>query len=441
MLFDKFKSFAKENHLFNADSKVLLTVSGGIDSSVMAHLFHRLKMNCTIAHCNFQLRGEESDGDEAFVRVMGEKLNFKVFVTRFETEEYANENHLSIQMAARDLRYNWFNRLAKAHQFDYIAVAHNRDDALETFFINLGRGSGIAGLTGIRPLSGIIMRPLLFASRPEIEQYAQSFKLVHREDSTNASDKYQRNYIRHQVIPGIEDIFPHFRESLSQNLEKLNEAHILYQHALNTLVTQIILQKNGLLYIGLPELLKTPAPKTVLYEILKPYNFTPPTIKEIFHVAGAISGKQFFSSTHKLVKDRECFIVSKLEGEGISKFYIEEGTREIDSPVTMQLEIIECTPDFIIEKSPAVAYLDYDKLIFPLILRKWKQGDFFIPFGMKGIKKVSDFFIDQKLSLIEKENIWLLVSGNQIAWITGKRTDERFRITDETKKVLVVKLS
>jgi tRNA(Ile)-lysidine synthase len=437
-LFEKFKHTLNTFGLSNSEKKILLAVSGGIDSVVMMHLFHRMKADCIVAHCNFQLRGNESDEDEAFVIEQTTKLNFQVHVTRFETEEYANENHLSIQMAARELRYNWFEKLAKVHQIDFIAVAHNRDDAMETFLINLGRGTGIGGLTGIRPISGNIIRPLLASSRQEIEEYAGASQIIFREDSSNASDKYLRNYIRHQLIPAFEEVFPHFRKSLSQNIEKLNDANLLYQHAVNQLLPDIFRHDNNLLHINIPKLLEAPAPKTLLFEILKQYSFSSATTDEVFQIIHSIPGKQFFSSTHKLVKDRTCFIVSKLENEAQNRFYIEEGIDTINHPILLNFKIVEITADFVIDKIAGTAMLDYDKLAFPLMLRKWHAGDYFMPLGMSGIKKISDFFVDIKLSRIEKENTWLLTSGDQILWIVGKRIDDRVKVTASTRKVLKV---
>jgi tRNA(Ile)-lysidine synthase len=439
MLFEKFNSFVKDHNWFDADSRILLAVSGGIDSSVMMHLFQRSSIVCAIAHCNFQLRGDESNDDEIFIRERAASLNLQIFITRFETSAYAAENHLSIQMAARELRYNWFEKLAEAHQFDYIAVAHNHDDALETFFINLGRGTGINGLTGMPLVSGNVIRPLLFASRAEIEQYANEQDISFREDSSNASDKYLRNYTRHKIIPVLQEAFPHFKKSLSQSLQKLNDARLIYQFAIDTLVKNMVRQEKDFIYIDISLLLQSPAPKTVLFEILRQYSFSSASVEEIFQLTEAIPGKLFYSSTHKLVKDRQCFIISKLEHEHTAKYYIEEGTTAINHPVHLSFEVFDKEVGFEIEKNSLVAQLDYDKLSFPLILRKWQAGDYFIPLGMKEMKKLSNFFIDSKLSIIDKDNTWLLISGDQIVWIVGKRIDDRFKVTENTGKIVKVR--
>lgn len=439
MLFKKFRLFIDEKKLIPDGGKVLLAASGGVDSSVMMHLFYRLSIPCEVAHCNFQLRGAESDGDETFVRDMAACYNFPVFVTRFETEEYAEENKLSIQMAARELRYTWFSKLAQAHGCKRIAIAHNRDDAMETFFINLERGSGIGGLTGMRYVAGNIIRPLLFASRNEINEYCHENQLDYREDSSNLHDKYLRNYIRHNIIPAFEKVTPHFRDSLTRNLERLNDAHVLYQHALTKIIPDLISNNKGLTSIDIPMLLDAPAPKTVLFEILKNFGFSAPLADEIFTACKAVSGKQFFSTSHWLIKDRDKFIISKRDNTPMEKYYIEEHTLSILEPIHMELQYVENSPGFSMDKSVLNAYLDANKLTFPLILRKWQQGDYFCPLGMRGLKKVSDFFIDLKLSIIDKEKTWLLLSADKIVWIVGKRIDDRFKIDSNTRTILIIK--
>jgi tRNA(Ile)-lysidine synthase len=438
MLFEKFKVFIQNHRLIADNDKIILAVSGGIDSMVMMALFTKLGNRCIVAHCNFGLRGNESEDDEKFVNEQTVKLNLPFISKRFDTTEYANAHKISIQMAARELRYNWFRHLCEAHQCQSVAVAHNRDDVLETFFINLGRGTGIKGLIGIQPKNDNIIRPLLFASRAEINSYSGNKNIPFREDSSNASDKYQRNFIRHQILPTFEEIFPKFRDTQTANIAKLTEAENLYQFALDLLIHQVYKRANDCGKIDITRLLATPAPQTVLYEILVEFNFTPPTIGEIFEGCNAISGKQYFSTTHKLVKDRECFIIDRIDNAQQHKYYIEINDTQIKTPINLELKIFEKAENFIPEKENTIALLDYDKLAFPLILRRWNTGDYFIPLGMEGIKKLSDFFIDQKLSIIEKEKTWILASGPDIAWIIGHRIDNRFKITQHTQRILQI---
>lgn len=440
MFIEQFNKYNQQNNLFSDSDKILLTVSGGIDSMVMMSLFSQVKTDCIVAHCNFGLRGSESDEDERFVNEQANYAKFPFISKKFETKDYAEQNKLSIQMAARELRYDWFRHLAKIHQCNTIAVAHNRDDMLETFFINLGRGTGIRGLTGIQPKNEIIIRPLLFAQRAEINEYAAENNIPYREDSSNAIDKYQRNFIRHQVIPVIENAFPHFRETLAANISKFNETAILYNYALQNIIPTIVERKNNLIYIHIQKLLASLAPKTILYEILSEFNFTPLTIDEIFTCRNSEPGRQFLSITHKLIKDRDYYIIEKQESPRQNKYYIEQNATLIKEPVHLELAIYEKTPEFAVIKNNTFAQLDFDKISFPLLLRKWNAGDYFYPLGMSGIKKLSDFFVDLKLSIIEKEKIWILLSGSEIIWILGKRIDNRFKITSETKNILELKL-
>ena len=435
MFFEKFNLYAKEQGLFQSDTKILLTVSGGIDSMVMMHLFCHLKIPCSVAHCNFQLRGTESDEDEAFVRQQAEINHLQIFVSKLETADYAAENHLSIQMAARELRYTWFEKLANVHHFDQIAIGHNRDDSLETFFINLGRGTGIAGLAGIASKSGNIIRPLLFASRLDIEQYAQENNISYREDSSNASDKYIRNYIRHNIIPQFQQVFPSCRDSFAKTIENLNDAHILYKEAIEEQINQTLTHDGEISYVNIPELMKSKTPKTILFEIIKQFGFPSVMTEEIYQSFQAISGKHFFSSTHKIIKDRNCLIISKKTENAVNKIYIETDCTSLTFPFHLSIQVEERLPSFTIESNPEIAQIDYEKLIFPLILRKWLPGDYFVPLGMKGMKKLSDFFIDRKLSLLEKENTWILTSNGQIVWIIGIRLDDRFKISADTRTI------
>lgn len=438
MLYNKFRLFVKQQDLFDADEKIILAVSGGIDSMVMMSLFARMDAKCIVAHCNFSLRGDESDGDEQFVREQASALGLPIVVKQFDTKGYATTQKISIQMAARELRYNWFSQLCDEHKCRYVAVAHNKDDVLETFFINLGRGTGIKGLTGIQPITDNVIRPLLFASRADIIAYSNDAGIPFREDSSNASDKYQRNFIRHKILPMFEEVFPKFRDTLSSNIQKLNDTGKLYQHGLQTFVPQVYKREGEYGIINIPKLLVTPAPQTILYEILTEFNFTPPTIDEVFDGCAAESGTHFYSSTHKIVKDRESFIIGRYDNTGSVKYYIDEHTSEIKEPLSLAFGVIEKDENFEIIKDANVTLLDYDKLTFPLILRKWHAGDYFVPLGMTGMKKLSDFFIDHKLSLFDKEKTWIIASGEEIVWIVGRRIDNRFKVTEKTRRVLQI---
>lgn len=440
-MIESLKSYIQQHQLFTADQKILLTVSGGIDSMVMLHLFKHLEVRYGVAHCNFQLRGRESDEDEAFVKTSVEMLGIPIFNIRFETNAYATENKLSIQMAARDLRYGWFEQIRKLHGYDFIATAHNADDSMETFFINLTRGCGLEGLTGIKPKLGNIIRPVLFASRKDIDQYARRKGVSYREDSSNASDKYLRNFIRHQVLPLLEQESPSFRKSMQITMSNLANSNSIYEHAIQKIIGEISFYEENILYIDIHKLSGSSAVATILWEILKHYKFNRDICYEIEEALQAQSGKTFLSISHRLVKDRDKLIITPLEEQEKQNYYIDLDHLPPNLPIAIQLKVIERNTDFVLNNKPEVAMLDYDLLEWPIILRNWKAGDYFSPLGMKALKKVSDFLIDLKISVPEKENTWILESGGKIVWIIGKRIDDRAKITDKTKRVLVIDTS
>ena len=427
--------YADSKRLLKPDSKILAAVSGGVDSMVMMRLLHDAGVKMCVAHCNFGLRGKESDLDEEFVKAETEKSGIKCFVEHFDTIGYASQNGISIQMAAREQRYRWFNELAERDSFDAIAIAHNSDDSIETLFINLARGTSIHGLTGIRPKNGKIIRPLLFASSNEIRDYAKTNEIAFREDSSNESDKYARNHIRHNVIPAIEKFFPAIKQSIERSLEHFTAVEMFYNEAIEQYKCKIITTIDDLVYIDLPGLMQSPSPQALLYEILKPYSFPTTTAEEILKDRKHTSGRQFFSDTHRLVLDRQKLILS-----------LRHSALDAENPSYVDINILKMekfkkytgfTPD----TDHNTACLDDDKLRYPLLLRKWEHGDTFRPLGMKCKKKLSDFFIDEKLSLIEKEKCLVLVSDGQIAWIVGLRIDDRFKIRKETKNIVRIKKS
>ncbi|MES2286778.1 MAG: tRNA lysidine(34) synthetase TilS [Bacteroidota bacterium] len=459
----------KKEKLFSTTEKVLLTVSGGIDSVLMCELFHKAGLNFGIAHCNFQLRNEESDEDETFVNTLAEKYNVPFHFIKFNTAVYAKKNKVSIQIAARDLRYQWFEEIRKEYDYNYVATAHHQDDSIETFFINLLRGTGISGLHGILPKHGAIIRPLLFTTKNEIESYAKKHKLKYREDSSNASDKYVRNKIRHHVTPVLKELNPGFENTFNKTINHLREVELIYKKDIETKRSKIVKQEKNNILISIKQLKKLQAITTYLYEFLKPYNYNTSTVEEIISTLDGESGKQFFSNSHRLIKDRELLIIeprkesqeirikkqetgiknqelrNKKQGSGLdtmdSEITVLKNQKEIDlDTLKLSFKSEVNSPDTEIQKSTSIAYLDLEKLEFPLEIRKWQKGDVFYPFGMKGKKKLSDFFIDKKLSLNQKENAWLLTSKGKIAWVIGQRIDNRFKITDKTRKIYIVKL-
>ncbi|MDR1673031.1 MAG: tRNA lysidine(34) synthetase TilS [Bacteroidales bacterium] len=412
---------------------LLAAVSGGIDSMTMLYLCRKAGINVVAAHCNFGLRGDESDADEVFVRKQTSALNIPVRVIRFATEDYATQNGISIQMAARELRYRWFEEVAAACGCCRIAVAHHRDDRIETLFINLARGAGVRGLAGMKPLSGNIIRPLLWASRAEIAGYASAENIPFREDSSNASDKYARNYIRHHLIPGMEKIFPGFCKAIERDIEHFSGAEAFYRESVERFISGAVCRQHDGLHVDFAGLMKSPSPATLLFEILQPFDF-PRTIVE--DILNAHTGRQFLSPTHRLVHDRRTLVVQPLKQSDMGEYSIDVGASALYHPVRMSIRTFDVSGGYVPETDPNVACLDGEKLNAPLLLRKWRKGDRFYPLGMRHGKKLSDFFTDMKLSTGDKEAVWILTSSGQIAWIAGYRIDDRYKITGNTRRVV-----
>ncbi len=418
-------------------NKIILAVSGGIDSMVMTDLFSALDNELIVAHCNFRLRGHESDEDEEFVKDICVNNDLTFISKKFDTLSYAEENKISVQMAARDLRYNWFDELRLENAFDYVATAHNLDDQVETFFINLCRGTGIRGLTGISSKNGYLIRPLSHFTREEIEIYASQNEIKWREDSSNISEKYIRNRIRHKVLPLMKEINPSFSKTMEGNINNLSRVQSIYINYIDD-KKELILRRTGNYYsISIQSLLKEEFSQSVLYEILADLNFSPSSIKDIWESLWASPGKKFYSGTHRLIKDREDLIIEVYKEPDDKKYYIDQDQKEVSHPIKLSLESAEAGT-LSIPPYPDVACLDAEKLSFPLIIRKWHPGDYFQPLGMQNSKKLSDFFVDNKFSIPQKENTWLLCSGQDIAWVIGYRIDNRFRITNNSHKVLKI---
>ncbi|WP_457611623.1 tRNA lysidine(34) synthetase TilS [Lutibacter sp.] len=438
-----------ENLSFLKGKNLLIAISGGIDSAVLTHLFYQLNFSISLAHCNFMLRGKESKKDEQFVKELGEKLKVPTFTIQFETKKYALKNSISTQMAARDLRYNWFQKIIQENNIDFILTAHQKDDVIETFIINLTRGTGLDGLTGIPEVNGNIIRPLLPFDRNDILIYATKNKLQWREDQSNSSLKYVRNKIRHKIIPVLKELNPSLLDTFQNTLENLRGSQQIVKDCVQNVKKTVVTSKNQELHFNISLLKKLSNPKVYLYELLKNYGFT--EWDDICDLLDAQSGKFVLSKTHRLLKDRGILILSKIvKLKKNTYFKIQENTTKITVPIQLKFEKIEVPFDsknhqnkifgeLISNKNNTIS-IDFNKLTFPLILRKKQKGDYFYPIGLGGKKKISKFFKDEKLSLIDKENTWLLCSGNNVVWIIGKRLDDRFKISKSTSTILNIKL-
>lgn len=430
------KKHIKENLPFLKDSKLLVAVSGGIDSIVLVHFLKQLDYDVTIAHCNFGLRGEESDGDEEFIKSYASENNIKIFVTRFDTTSFAADNKLSIQVAARQLRYIWFDQLLEENKLDYLLTAHHLDDNIETFLINFTRGTGLEGLTGIPQQNGNVVRPLLPFTRKEIENYALAHNISWREDSSNASDKYLRNKLRHDIVPELKSLNPSFADSFLQSLNNLQQSASLAHDAAILMYQQVVSEKEGQKHIDIEQLKRLPNYKAYLYQWLNPFGFT--SWDDIYNLTDAQSGKQILAPGYRLLKDRSVLILEPLKKADKEIYEIQEGTTDVNEPLAIKLELSDViSPD----STKNTIFVNNNLIKFPLFVRKWQEGDYFCPLGMNGQKKkVSKFFKDEKMSLSEKENTWILCSDNEIIWIIGRRADDRFKIRNTTDTILKIEV-
>ncbi|WP_428741393.1 tRNA lysidine(34) synthetase TilS [Tenacibaculum sp.] len=423
---------------FLKEKKLLIAISGGVDSVVLTHLFHKLGFTIALAHCNFQLRGDESHLDEEFVKNLGKELSINTFTTRFDTNEFAINNKLSTQLAARELRYTWFQQLIEEKNFDYILTAHHADDNLETFLINFTRGTGLEGLTGIPPINGNIVRPMLTFSRDEILNFAKKNNIEWREDKSNAETKYLRNKIRHQISPTLKELNPNILTSFNKTIDHLNQSQQIINDKIEEISTEILTKEDDLLKINIEKLLKFSDPKAYLYQLLKPYKFT--EWDDVYSLIYAQSGKRILTKFYTLLKDRDFLLLLRTNEKSSltdEHFILREGNNKITTPIQLLFENVH-TKTTIDNNS---IYVDNKLLSYPLILRKWNAGDFFYPKGMLGRKKISKYFKDEKISVIDKNKIWLLCSSkNEIIWIIGKRQDRRFLPTEETTELLKISI-
>lgn len=424
MLVKKVKEFIEKEDLFSKQDKILVALSGGADSVALTRILITLGYHCEAAHCNFELRGEESDRDEDFVRNFCRSLNIKCHSIHFETRRYAAQQSISIEMAARELRYNWFSKICEESDCQVVAVAHHKDDSVETMLLNLIRGTGINGLLGIRPKNGNVVRPLLCASRQEVVEYLHRMNQTYVTDSTNLEDEYTRNKIRLNLLPLMEEINPSVKDGLVKTSSYLNDVSKVYQQAIKESIDRIFITPEK--EISIEKLMNEPAPQALLFEVLSPLGFNSTQVEEVYGSLNGQPGKRFISSQWQVVKDRELLLIEKVKTAN-------------DKPQIIFEEVL-LTKEFVIPKDKNTACFDANKFKGVISIRKWEKGDYFIPFGMKGKKLVSDFMTDSKFSLLKKEQQWVLSCNDQIAWLIGERTDNRFRIDDSTQKVIIAKL-
>lgn len=451
----QFQQYIKQQNLFQPKDKLLLAVSGGVDSVVLCELCKQAGYHFTIAHCNFQLRGEESERDENFVKELGEKYNVEVLVKKFDTNKFAAENKLSIQVAARELRYDWFNEVVTKMKSDLrlksskaplcgvggLLTAHHANDNIETLLMNFFKGTGISGLHGISPKQESIIRPLLFAKKEELLEFATVNNLTFVEDSSNASDKYTRNYFRNQLIPDLQKVYPQVANNLINNIERFSEIEILYQQSVNLSKKKLLELKGNEIHIPVLKLLQTSPLKTIIYEIIKDYGFTSHQTEEAIALLKSETGKYIQSSTHRILKNRNWLIIAPNQNVESQTILVEEKDKKVrfdQGEISVEmLAITNSKP----QTTNYIAQLNAAEIKFPLLLRKWKQGDYFYPLGMQKKKKLSRFFTDQKLSLTQKEKTWVIELDKKIIWVVGLRIDDRFKITGSTKNILQFTLS
>lgn len=436
-----FKEYIDRERLFTAGEKILLAVSGGSDSVVMARLFHAAGFPFAIAHCNFQLRGAESERDEQFVSSLGELYNVPVYKTRFDTQAYISEHRVSVQVAARELRYKWLEETRAMHGYAFIATAHHMQDNVETVLMNFCKGTGLAGLHGILPRQGAIIRPLLFAQKEELLSYAAQHSLTFMEDSSNITDKYTRNFFRHRVLPPIQEAYPGAVPNMAATIDRVREAEQLFQAAVDRHKKRLLEQKGSTFMVPVLKLQKTVPLNTIAYELFKTFGVTPAQAGQVLELLNSESGRYVATPTHRIIRNRQWLLITPQVQQEADIIVIEKEQAHVHAAGGhLKLRIQERAALGSIPTAFNIACLDTKQIRYPLILRRWKQGDYFYPLGMDKKKKLSRFFIDQKLSVPQKEQVWVLESAKRIIWIVGMRIDNRFKITESTKEVLCLEM-
>jgi tRNA(Ile)-lysidine synthase len=438
-LFAAFQDYISTQKLFSSSDRLLLAVSGGMDSVVLCRLCDRAGLDFVIAHANFQLRGDESIRDEVFVRQLAAEYGREVFVKAFDTIAYAEAHNVSVQVAARELRYAWFDLLLSERGLRYLLTAHHLDDNIETLLMNFMKGTGIAGLRGMLPRQGGVVRPLLFAGRADIHRYADEQDLSWVEDSSNETDHYTRNYFRHRVIPIIGEVYPAVQRNLADNLLRFRDIELIYREAIDAQKRKLLEYKGGEVHIPVLKLLRATALDTLLYEIAAPYGFSAHQAAELKDLLQSGSGRYMVSATHRILRNRKWLIISPLQTTGAAIIPVgEEDTETGYAQGVLRFRKLDAGGVGDLDQGARVALLDAGEVRYPLLLRPWKTGDYFYPLGMRKKKKLARFFIDNKLSLADKEKVWVLEADKRIIWVIGWRIDDRFRVGPRTRRVLKI---
>jgi tRNA(Ile)-lysidine synthase len=436
----QFTEYIKKNALFTKTDKILLAVSGGKDSVLMVQLFKLYNYNFSIAHCNFNLRGDEAQRDESFVKLLAAMLNVPFYVTNFDTKAYATAHQISTQMAARDLRYQWFEEIRAANNYDYIALAHHQNDSIETLLLNLTRGTGISGLHGILPKRGKLIRPLLFLSRQQIDEIIEKENIDFVEDSSNETTKYARNKIRLNVIPHLREINPNLEHTFAQNMARFAATEEVLQQFIAEKIASISRIDHTGSYFSIEGIKSLNPQKLILFEMLKPYHFTEFVVDEILQALNKQSGTSFYSQTHRATINRDELMISALPKQQVLENYFMHPKDDFVLIDDQKISLFY-SDSTLVEANTNKAFVDLEKLIFPLVIRFKQDGDKFMPLGMKHFKKISDFLIGQKIPLPNKEKIPLLINGNgEIIWVAGLRQDNRYKVNATTKKVAIFEL-
>jgi tRNA(Ile)-lysidine synthase len=437
---ERFVAFVEKNHLFTLADKVLAAVSGGMDSVLMVHFLKAAGFSFGIAHCNFMLRGADADADQEFTRKLAGQMGVSFHTINFDTQQYAADNKVSIQMAARDMRYRWFDQISQSGGYDAIALAHHQNDTIETILLNLTRGTGIAGLHGILPKSGSLVRPLLFLRRIEIETIITAEGLNYVEDASNASIKYARNKIRHKVIPLLKELNPNLEATFENNLRNFRELEVLLNEKVQGLKDELLVPQGDEVHIDIEAIDKLSPKRLLLFKLLQDYGFAENIVDDLLSALHKHAGRVFESAGFRLLIDRGKLIISLKDATSHEDLSIHE--HEAHAVYNgYKLTVLHDDSPLIIKDNPMAVSVDAALLSYPLTVRSWQQGDVFYPLGMKTKQKLSDFFIHQKVPLHKKDKVPVLQNCNgDIVWIAGYRPDERYKVTHNTKKVTIFEM-